>query len=343
MNTFLFGSTPDFINKQLIKPFSNVAWNTLPVATEFTSQDVRYLKKPLSDFSGLPYQDDLYQSCSTDGSYIAFLFTKDGLFDVSIRFAKGCSAKNSLVTNIANRYNITINKLASGDVGFKYNGNIIFSSQTNIAASTSSLDWVSKSIPITNTLKIANPISLPIGTVGIAYPVTAVTPSGGVAPYTITVSSLPAGMSYNGTNIGGTPPLSAIGTTTISISAKDTNGATILSKLPLTINPPPAIVPSANLPATGNVGVLYKGSLTATGGVGTLAFSAIGLPSGLSMSGGAISGTPTKTGTFVITLAVKDSIGQLATAIKTIIINPAVIRTYHVGDIGPAGGKVFYS
>lgn len=181
---------------------------------------------------------------------------------------------------------------------------------------------VATSITVAPGLSL-NPISLATGTVGTAYPSTAVTPAGGIAPYTVVVSGLPNGMSFDGTNISGTPALGTNGTKTISISVNDAIGETVNSTLTLTIDPAPAIVVVAtNLPATGNVGVAYSGSVSATGGVGALTWSATGLPTGVSITpAGAISGTPSATGTFAVVLTVKDTLGQTATVSRSVTIN----------------------
>lgn len=74
--------------------------------------------------------------------------------------------------------------------------------------------------------------SLPSATVGVAYqaPVSA---AWGVAPYTLGVSGLPAGLAFNGSAISGTP--TAAGTYTVTVSATDAVGATASAQLPLTV------------------------------------------------------------------------------------------------------------
>ena len=69
-----------------------------------------------------------------------------------------------------------------------------------------------------NPLSLAAPVLIQ-GTVGTAYPTTAIAPTGGFTPYTIAISGLPAGLSFNGTAFIGTPTLS--GTFPISISVAD--------------------------------------------------------------------------------------------------------------------------
>ena len=64
--------------------------------------------------------------------------------------------------------------------------------------------------------------SLPAGTVGAAYS-SSVTASGGATPYTYSAANLPAGLSINGSTgaIIGTPALSSIGTTSVTIKVTD--------------------------------------------------------------------------------------------------------------------------
>jgi hypothetical protein len=74
---------------------------------------------------------------------------------------------------------------------------------------------------------------------------------------------------------------------------------------------PPVVISPDSLP-NGEVGKAYHATITATGGLGapyemTLAADSGPLPPGLSMStAGVISGTPTKAGTYPITVSVDD-------------------------------------
>jgi hypothetical protein len=74
--------------------------------------------------------------------------------------------------------------------------------------------------------------------------------------------------------------------------------------------PPPApIAFSPSLP-DGTAGVAYSASFAAaTGGTGSFTYDATGLPAGLSLSGTTVSGTPTATGTFDVTLTATDAAG----------------------------------
>jgi hypothetical protein len=66
--------------------------------------------------------------------------------------------------------------------------------------------------------------------------------------------------------------------------------------------------------APGSFGIAYSQSFAATGGSGAYTFSQTGtLPTGLSFSGNTISGTPTQTGTFPITITPNDAAGCSST------------------------------
>ncbi len=169
-----------------------------------------------------------------------------------------------------------------------------------------------------------NTVTLPVGRVGLAYSATTVSATGGVAPYTITVSGLPSGMAFNGIAISGTPVLGVDGVKVLAISAKDSNGVTSMASVNLTINPPPAIVVGAvNLPA-GVVGAVYSGIASASGGTGTLSWSATGLPLGLTISSaGIVSGLPTAAAVYSVVMTVKDGIGISASVTSSVTVSPA--------------------
>ena len=66
---------------------------------------------------------------------------------------------------------------------------------------------------------------------------------------------------------------------------------------------------------TGMVGVSAQVQLVAAGGTGPYTYTATGLPGGLTLSAaGLVSGTPTVTGTFSVTVTGKDSLGATGTA-----------------------------
>jgi hypothetical protein len=159
---------------------------------------------------------------------------------------------------------------------------------------------------------------LPGGTAGSPY-LAPIAISWGVPPYSATVAGLPAGLSFDGANLTGTPQ--AIGSFTVGVTVVDAVGATASASLALSIaDPPIGFAPS--LPA-GTVGTVYSAPLSATG-FGPFTYSATGLPSGLNLAGTVISGTPTKGGTYTVTLTATDAAHASATAQVSVTINPAL-------------------
>src|SRR5262249_3610995 len=145
-----------------------------------------------------------------------------------------------------------------------------------------------------------NPATLPAGTNGAPYNQT-ITATGGVGPYSFTISSgtLPTGFSLasNGSLTGTT---TAAGDYNFSIRATDANGCFAQRAYPLTINPicSPITVAPATLPV-GQVGRSYSQTFSATGGTAPYTFSITtgSLPPGLSLAAnGNLSGTPTTAG-----------------------------------------------
>jgi len=173
--------------------------------------------------------------------------------------------------------------------------------------------------------------SLPVDTVGVAYSQTlAATGGTGSLTWSISSGSLPAGLSIVAATgaITGTP--TASGTSSFTARATDTVGATGTKALSIVVNAAPSITTSS-LPG-GSVGVAYNQTMAATGGTTPLAWSISpgSLPAGLSLvaSTGAITGTPTASGTSNFTARVTDTVGATATkALSIVIVSGLTITT----------------
>jgi formylglycine-generating enzyme required for sulfatase activity len=136
-------------------------------------------------------------------------------------------------------------------------------------------------------------------------------------PASIAISGLPGGLSYNATTgfVSGTPSVN--GTFTANITASNDAGhfSTRLRFVVAAQPPPPAI--NGPLSATSTAGSGFRYTVNATTWNSTAAYSASGLPAGLSINAttGTISGIPTAPGNFSITLAVANqNLQQNATA-----------------------------
>jgi uncharacterized protein YhjY with autotransporter beta-barrel domain len=165
---------------------------------------------------------------------------------------------------------------------------------------------------------IASPMSvtpntLPGGTYGTAYSQT-VTAVGGAGSYTYVVSAgtLPQGLALNGATgaITGTP--THVGASTFTIEATD-GALTAVQSYTVSIAGVTLAVGPATLPA-GTSGTAYAQTIAATGGNGTYTYSLVSgaLPTGLALNTntGALSGTPTVTGSYSFDVSAQDTAGN---------------------------------
>ncbi|MBP9912338.1 MAG: putative Ig domain-containing protein [Opitutaceae bacterium] len=158
------------------------------------------------------------------------------------------------------------------------------------------------------------------GTVGtsLSYSIT-----GSNSPTSYGATGLPAGLSVNtGTGaITGTP--SASGTTNATISATNASG-TGSATLVFTINPAAPVITSA-LTKSGVVNTSLSYSIT--GSNSPTSYGATGLPAGLSVntSSGAITGTPTASGTTNATISATNATGTGSDTLVFTISPPAPV------------------
>jgi hypothetical protein len=185
------------------------------------------------------------------------------------------------------------------------------------------------SILVNATLSVTT-TTLPNATVGTNYNQT-LQSSGGTAPVTwsVTVGSLPAGLTLNGATgvISGSP--TASGTSNFTVQASDSSSPTqtATQALSILVNVTPLQITTTSLPS-GTVGVSYSTSLQSSGGTPPVTWSVTvgSLPAGLSLnaSTGAITGSPTTAGTSNFTVTATDSTtptAQTATQALSITIN----------------------
>uniref|UniRef100_UPI00307636EA beta strand repeat-containing protein n=1 Tax=Oryzifoliimicrobium ureilyticus TaxID=3113724 RepID=UPI00307636EA len=173
------------------------------------------------------------------------------------------------------------------------------------------------------TLAIASPTltitpsTLPAGIAGSAYSQT-LSASGGTAPYSFAVSAgaLPAGLTLNSAGVlSGTP--TASGSFNFTVSVTDTGGFGATQAYTLAIASPTLTITPSTLPA-GIAGSAYSQTLSASGGTAPYSFvvSAGALPAGISLnpSTGAITGTPSASGSYNFTIEATDANNAAGTA-----------------------------
>ena len=190
---------------------------------------------------------------------------------------------------------------------------------------------VAAALPAQSNLQITTPTPLSSGTVGTSYGV-ALQAQGGTLPYVWSLSGsaqLPPGLVLLSSGvITGTPTAAGTYTFTVSVRENNGNGFLVSKQFSITIgggsSGTPLTISTKALP-TGTVGQPYSQQITASGGTGTgYTFSGSGLPAGLSLAAsGVVSGTPTTSGNFNVTVQVKDSANASANGTVTLTIQTA--------------------
>jgi len=171
-----------------------------------------------------------------------------------------------------------------------------------------------------NTVTVTNPGSQ-TGTVGTAASLQiAATDSASGQTLTYSATGLPAGLSISAATglISGTP--TTAGSNSVTVTAKDTTGATGSASFTWTINSATGNTVTVTNPGSqaGTVGTAASLQIAATDSASgqTLTYSATGLPAGLSISSstGLISGTPTTAATSSVTVTATDTTGASGSA-----------------------------
>ena len=231
---------------------------------------------------------------------------------------------------------ITGTPTVSGTFSFKVS---VTDGLGNVGTSAQSSITVNAALSITTA-------SLPAVLQNAAYSQT-LQATGGITPYTtwaITVGSLPTGLSIGPTTgtISGSTSV-ALGNYPFTAQVTDSIGDTATQALSITVTT--FAITTTTLPA-GTLNVAYAPqTLALTGGTGPFTWTiTTGSVPGLSLapSTGILSGTPTSTGTFPITVQVKDSAtpSHTATANLSITVNgaPAITSANSTSfTIGTAG------
>jgi hypothetical protein len=163
--------------------------------------------------------------------------------------------------------------------------------------------------------------------VGTAYSGT-VTVTGGNGTYTwSTVTGLPAGLTASASGatltISGTPTTAQSATATVTVRDTESTPQSKSTTVTITVSAAPVTITTASLPDP-TFGGAYSFTLSATGGTGTATWTASGLPTGLRISSaGTISGTPSASGTFSVTVTA--TAGTSASKTYTITIAPPIL------------------
>ncbi|MBB5033349.1 putative Ig domain-containing protein [Prosthecobacter vanneervenii] len=199
-----------------------------------------------------------------------------------------------------------------------------------------------------------SPATLTAPVVGTAYSQT-ISGSGGVSPYTFTITSgtLPAGLTLSSSGVlSGTATSTTTATFTVKATASDgCSGTANYTVTP--VCPALSLTPSGALPLA-YLGTSYTQTLTASGGTApyTYTLQSGDLPSGVLLSStGIISGTPAAKGTFPVNVKATDTYGcsqtfSLSIQVLTLSIGNLVFEDSNnnglkdSGEPGVAGATV---
>ncbi|WP_185155398.1 putative Ig domain-containing protein [Rudanella paleaurantiibacter] len=207
-----------------------------------------------------------------------------------------------------------------------------------------------------NSPTVVNPVGPQSATVGVPFTLNIgnvfsdmETPNSLV----LSVSGLPAGLTFSGTTISGTPSFSGISTVTLratdpgSLSTGATFTLTVSPASSTTVAPPANTAPTvANAvgPQSATVGTAYSlnvGSVfTDAQTPGSLVLAASGLPAGLSLAGTTISGTPSVSGVVTVTLTATDPGSLSASTSFQLTVSPAASTTTNPPVGGPLAATV---
>jgi predicted extracellular nuclease len=232
----------------------------------------------------------------------------------------------------------TISGTPSTTVGSPVSITVIATDPGSLSTSTSFALTISPA-PVVNTAPaVVNPVAPQSATVGQAYTLSLAgvfTDAQTLSQLILSVSTLPQGLSLVGSTISGTPSVS--GVTSVIVTATDPGNLSAITSFALTVSPAPVVNTAPTLantiaPQSATVGQAYTLSLanvfTDAQTPNQLILSANGLPSGLSLSGTTISGTPSVSGVSNVIIIATDP-GNLSNSTSfTLTVSPApVINT----------------
>jgi len=173
--------------------------------------------------------------------------------------ATACSGKNENVNNISPRAGWVSTSEGTYRIMYPNAANTTFAPGVNtfgvgyVTSYVGSLDQfgvfcVANTMEFSLPLNVANP-TFAKGQVGSTYSASPITVTGGWSPYTTVVAGLPSGLTFDGTNVVGTPIVSGTFSVTVSVTDNKGNGFNITT-LSITVDPKPVVVtPSCTKPA----------------------------------------------------------------------------------------------
>ena len=245
----------------------------------------------------------------------------------------GAGATTETFANAAGGHNLAVN----GDT-WSSNGQSRYNWQYNLTAPAVN-SYIRNGFAMADPgggVVTVSPGTIPgTGTVGTTYPTQNFSASGGIAPYTWSISSgaVPPGLVFHtATAVLDGIPTSA-GSYSFTVQAQDSASTPLIGSQPysIAVSAAPTITVSPSTLPSGTVNVAYSQNITASGGTAPYTFAMTPsnalTGSGLTLaSNGLLSGTPTTATTYSFSVTATDSTTN-ASAPKaySLVINPVAV------------------
>ncbi len=216
--------------------------------------------------------------------------------------------------------------VSASEIRFTVLWPLVYSTSTLDVIIESPTGTIMKSIHVRPPYVSITTTGLPAGMVGSSYSTT-ISVSGGSKMadpnrffYLYGATGLPGGLSINDAGvISGQPTQSGAFTVAVTVTDPEVYSqapgdrfanvfwasSTTSKTFTLTVASPVSVTTTSLPPGTG--GQSYTAPLAASGGTAPYTFTATGLPAGLAVSGASITGTPTQTGNFTVSITATDS------------------------------------
>jgi len=192
---------------------------------------------------------------------------------------------------------------------------------TDSTGATTSMGFILNVGPAPLTISTG---ALPPSPVGVPIRI-AFTASGGEPPYAFSATgSFPAGAQFSGAGVLTAPAQTVTGSYSFLVGVADTQGSSASKSFTLAVTTAPLVITTTSPLANATVDASYSAGFAATGGTAPYTWAATGVPAGLGLSSaGVLSGTPTATGAYTLSVTVTDASRTSATGSFALTVSPA--------------------